>query len=66
MVTLSIYKLLTLKARCHGLVVETDDSQSRGCGFKPWHCIMDEMQAKLAIVMRNKEIKVAEWGTLKH
>jgi hypothetical protein len=32
---------------CHGLVVKADDSQSRGCGFKPRHHVLDGMQAKL-------------------
>ena len=49
-------------ARCPCLVVKADDSQSRGCGFKPQHRILDEKQAKLAIALKNKEIKVAKWG----
>ncbi len=24
-----------------GLVVKAEDSQLSGCGFKPWHCILD-------------------------
>jgi hypothetical protein len=43
-------------------VVKADDSQSRGCGFKPRHLILDGKQAKLAIALKNKEIKVAKWG----
>ena len=55
-------------ARCHGLVVKADDSQSKGCGFKPRPHILDGKQAKLAIycITKNKEIKVAKWGTPKN
>jgi hypothetical protein len=43
-------------------VVKADDSQSRGCGFKPRHLILDGKQAKLAIALKNIAIKVAKWG----
>jgi len=32
---------INYKARSHGPVVKVDGSWPRGCGFKPWHCILD-------------------------
>ncbi len=48
------------KARTRGLVVKADDSQSRGCGFKPPYTGWNASKASYCI--KNKEIQVAERG----
>jgi hypothetical protein len=54
---------MALSARSRGLVA--DDSQSRGCGFAPWHRILDVMQAKLAIALKIKRNKGSQMGPTK-
>jgi hypothetical protein len=50
-----------------GLVVKAEDSQLSGCGFKPWHCILDGVsEAGYYKLQWKNEIKVAKWAHQKN
>jgi hypothetical protein len=50
-----------------GLVVKAEDSQLSGCGFEPWHCILDGVsKAGYYKLQWKNAIKVAKWGTPKN
>ena len=53
-------------ARHHGLVVKGKDLQPRGRWFQSLHRILDCMQAKLAISLKEIKEKIAKWGTSKN
>jgi hypothetical protein len=47
-------------------VVKAEDSQLSGCGFEPWHRILDGVsEASYYKLQWKNEIKVAKWGTPK-
>jgi hypothetical protein len=47
-------------------VVKAEDSQLSGCGFEPWHRILDGVsEAGYYKLQWKNEIKVAKWGTPK-